>query len=175
MTRDEHFPTDHKTLRTRVKAAGISAVITIVIIIVALGVWLREPLYMIYKTRNYFAEKETTLLYYAKHKGLATELRRFAEEQRWGRADKSPEPDFYYGDDPKLPALVRAVHPSWVQISDDRIDLGCGDVTWIGSRSFGISVWRTGIEGWGAKKLGEGVWFYSDTSESLSQDERNDG
>ena len=33
---------------------------------------------------------------------------------------------------------------------------------WDKSLSFGISVWREGLKGYGTKKLTDGVWFYSE-------------
>jgi hypothetical protein len=148
--------------RYTIRTAAISSAATILVILLLLCVWLREPLYIAYKMRTEFGEKQRKLLYHTNHKHLATELRRFATERRWDNEGKKATPDFYYGDDPALPPALKALGPSWVEINDDRIDVGCGGFVREQGHSFGISVWREGLAGSGVKKLEEGMWFFSD-------------
>jgi hypothetical protein len=147
-----------------VKTAALTAVVMIVGILLAFAIFFWRPIFLIYSMIREVPVKEKALLYKTEHEQLAVALRRFAAEQRWNNPEKenSQQRDFFYGDDQNLPAAVRALKPSWVEITDDRVDVGCGLAIWDVSRSFGISVWRSGLPGWGTKKLAEGMWFYSD-------------
>lgn len=120
------------------------------------------PIYMIYKWGRVIPDEENRVLYHVDHTKLAASLREFAAKQRWNNPDALRTPNFYYVDDPSLPVAVRDVHPSWVQINDERVDCGFGQIVREKSLSFGISVWRPGLEGYGAKKLADGVWFYAE-------------
>ena len=141
--------------------AGV-LVLLIVVIVVARVVYPRSSLAFAYELIRTIPREERRILYHIDHHALATDLRRFAAQERWNNPNKSETPDFFYGNDPKLPASVREFHPGWIQINDDRIDFGCGQAVWDKSQSFGISVWRGGLEGHGTKKLADGVWFYSE-------------
>jgi hypothetical protein len=148
--------------RGALKIGVISFAAGILFVLLLLGFWLRWPLYLVYEAASANPQKERTLLYHTDHAELASELRRFAADRRWNKPDKKDTRDFYYGNDPALPRAVRALGPCWVEIKDDRVDLGCGEAVFDESRSFGISVWREGLPGWGTKKLADGVWFYAD-------------
>jgi hypothetical protein len=118
--------------------------------------------FLLYEMVRTIPREERRVLYQMDHAALAIELRRFAAERRWNNPIKSTTSDFFYGNDSKLPEQLRQFRPGWIQINDDRIDFGCGQSVWDKSLSFGISVWREGLEGHGTKKLANGVWFYSE-------------
>ena len=146
-----------------IKTAAISVTLAILTISIGLLILLRAPLYFVYKMRARIPESERKILYHVDHKQLAIELRKFAIEQRWNKLEKKEaKADFFYGDDQRLPDSVRVLKPSWVQIDDDQIDVGCGQIIWDETKSFGIRTWRDGLSGTGTKKLAEGMWFYSD-------------
>jgi hypothetical protein len=98
---------------------------------------------------------------------VAADLRQFAREQRWDHPDKTnTAANFYYHDDSRFSDAIKRLEPSWIQISDDRIDVGCGEITHEGVFSFGVSVWRDPkAEGYGTKKIGEGIWYYQQEDE----------
>ena len=148
--------------RSAFKVGAISFATGALFILLLLGIWLRLPLFLVYEAASTNPRCERQLLYHTDHKELAAELRRFGAERRWNNPDHKAASDFYYGGDPALPPAVRALGQCWVEIKDDRVDVGCGQAVFDTTRSFGISVWREGLPGWGIKKLGEGVWFYSD-------------
>jgi hypothetical protein len=118
--------------------------------------------FLLYSMTREIPGEERRVFYDIDHNALARELRPFAAERRWNNPNKASSADFFYGDDPQVPARLREFKPGWIQISDDRIDFGCGKAVWDKSLSFGISVWREGLEGHGTKKLAAGVWFYSE-------------
>jgi hypothetical protein len=93
---------------------------------------------------------------------LAGDLRQFAREQRWDHPEKTNQSaDFYYENDSRLPGSIGLLKPSWVQISDERIDISCGDIEHEAALSFGLRVWRDPkAEGYGTKKVADGVWYY---------------
>ena len=155
--------------RSAVKVGIISLAAGALFILLLLGIWLRLPLYLVYKAASENPQRERKLLYHTDHRELASELRKFASEHRWDVPDKRETRNFYYGGDPVLPPAVRALGSCWVEIKDDRVDMGCGQVVFDTTRSFGISVWREGLPGWGSKKLAEGVWFYSDNGKIPSR------
>jgi hypothetical protein len=126
------------------------------------AIYFRRPIALVYELARIIPGEEKRVLYHIDHETLARELRAFAAEQRWNNPKMSTAVDFFYGDDPKLPAQLRQFRPGWIQISDDRIDFGCGQSVFDKRLSFGISVWRVGREGYGTKKLADGVWFYSE-------------
>src|SRR5437588_2167748 len=113
---------ERNTGRTAVVASGV----TVLILLLIFCIWLREPIYIVYKMRTAAAEKQRKILYHTNHKELAVELRRFASEQRWTKGGNNAPANFYYGDDPRLPPVLKPLAPSWFEISDDRIDVGCG-------------------------------------------------
>ncbi len=125
-------------------------------------IYFRRPVALVYQLARIIPGEEKRILYDVDHKELAAELREFAAERRWNNWNRSPASDFFYGNDLKLPEELRQFRPGWIQIDDDRIDFGCGQSVWDKSLSFGISVWRKGLEGYGTKKLADGVWFYSE-------------
>jgi hypothetical protein len=103
-------------------------------------------------------ERERQLLYDIDHKTLASELRKFANEQRWGRSIRNADPDAFGMSNPTTPASLRILKPSAIWIFDDRIQFDCGGPFF----DFGVVVFPEGQEGTGAKRLADGVWFYSE-------------
>ncbi len=140
----------------------LTSILTVLAVALLLGIIFRWPLMLVYAAVREPLAKEKKILYYTDHKALESELVHFAAIQRWGNPDKKTEPDFFYGDDQRLPPLLKELKPSWVEIRDDRVDVGCGGAVFDKSRNFGISVWRNGLSGWGTKELRKGMWFYSD-------------
>ena len=111
--------------------------------------------------------RERILLYKVDHQALATLLRDYATQQRWGLAHPPPdETDFRkIPPPPALPPELQILKPSTVRLDDDQIDLEFGGPF----LHFGISVFRPGLPGTGTKKLGEGLWFYADNDRVPSQ------
>jgi len=103
-------------------------------------------------------ERERQLLYGIDHKTLASELRKFASEQRWSRSIRNADPDAFGTSNPATPAALRILKPSAIWIFDDRIQFDCGGPF----SDFGIVVFPEGTEGTGTKQLANGVWFYSE-------------
>lgn len=147
----------------------LTSILTILAVGLLIGIIFRSPLMLVYAAVREPIAKEKKILYHTNHQALESELRHFAAIQRWDNAAKKAEPDFFYGDDQRLPPLVKEIKPSWVQISDDRVDVGCGGAIFDKTRSFGVSVWRRGLTGWGTKELLEGMWFYSDDNKVPSR------
>lgn len=144
------------------KTAAVSAAVTIFVTALLVGIYFRFPIYFAYKMASEIPERERKILYHVDHRSLAANLRKFAAERKWNNPDRRSQSDFFYGDDSALPAALRDLEPSWVQIKDDHIDFGYGVVARERSLSFGISVWREGLPGSGTKELEDGVWFYSE-------------
>lgn len=101
--------------------------------------------------------RQQQLLYDIDNVLLAEELRRFANDYRWKRADGRSRHTLH-GTDVALPASVRILEPAEVRVFDDRIELDLGGA-WM---SFGIAVFREGCPGKGIKQLDEGIWFFSE-------------
>jgi len=110
-------------------------------------------------------ERERHLLYDIDHKALAAELRKFANEQRWSRRIRNADPDAFGTSNPATPTSLRILKPSAIWIFDDRIQFDCGGTFF----DFGIVVFPEGTEGTGAKKLADGVWFYSENGRAPSE------
>jgi hypothetical protein len=102
--------------------------------------------------------RERTLLYEIDHPSLEIMLRAFATEQRWAGTEKGGKITAIRGEDRSLPPGLKLLKPTWVNITDDQIDLEFGGAF----IHYGISAFRQGLEGSGTKKLGNGLWFYSD-------------
>lgn len=94
--------------------------------------------------------KEQFLLLKVDHRRLAQELRNFAEQRGWHDAD-------FGKDDSELPAFLRSLDPSSVYIRTDHIIIDFGGPF----DAMNIHAFKPGIEGYGTKKLGDGLWFYA--------------
>jgi len=143
----------------------ISWTVLFAIIFAVIAVCARPLVAVLYFTVQHrvgIALKQRWLAHGLNAAAIAGDLRQFAREQRWDRPEKiHTAADFFYHDDSRFPEPIRRLEPSWIQISDDRIDVGCGEITHDGAYSFGLSVWRDPkAPGYGTKKLGDGIWYY---------------
>jgi hypothetical protein len=146
----------------RARTYSIVCSLLILLVLISVLLYFRFPIALAYSAARDIPSEEKRILYRIDHKALAQELRRFAALERWNNPNRPETADFFYGDDPKLPDSVRQFRPGWIQVSDDRVDFGCGRAVFDQSTSFGISVWHEGLEGHGTKKLTDGVWFYAE-------------
>jgi len=136
----------------------VFAVAISILLLVLAGRWCLGPLYFSYTIHGLNMAKEKQLLYQIDHEELASELRDFANANGWRGRHKSFDFEYYLKGDPEVPEPLRALNPSVIRIFKDRIEFECGGAF----LSFGISVFRDGISGYGTKKLAEGVWFYAE-------------
>ena len=98
--------------------------------------------------------EQAWILYHIDHKILATETRNFAKERRLrGTTFERLE-----GDDPVVPPAIAVLQPRSVEIVNGYVRLEFGGLL----LHYGILVYDEGLQGPGTKKLGEGVWFYSE-------------
>jgi hypothetical protein len=135
------------------------------LLLVAAIVFERPLALLVYYTvrhRVAIALKERSLANPRTAAAVAADLRRFAREQRWDHPEKEgTAADFYYHDDSRFTDAIKRLEPSWLQISDERVDVGCGEITHEGAFSFGLSVWRDpSAVGYGTKRIADGVWYY---------------
>ena len=108
---------------------------------------------------------ERMLLYYVAHDVLAAEARNFAESRGWGRnaTGQPPGREWMRGDDSALPASIRVLKPSSVQIWRDHIYIGFGGAL----HHLGISVFRGDSVGEGTKELAKGVWYSAEGNRTV--------
>jgi hypothetical protein len=124
---------------------GLIAVVGILIALFA-----RSPISLVVLMQHATNQEKRFLLHKVNHDALARELRNFAEQQEWKDVD-------FNKDDPRLPEYVRSLKPSAVYIRNNDhiiIDFG-GPFDAIDIRAF-----KPGMEGYGTKKIGDGLWFY---------------
>ena len=83
----------------------------IIVVIVAFGggavFCLRgfgETMFLVYEMVRTIPREERRILYYIDHNALAAELRSFAAERKWNNGNNAKPVEFFYGDDPSLPA-----------------------------------------------------------------------
>jgi hypothetical protein len=60
--------------------------------------------------------------------------------------------------DPQIPAIVRTLNPSYIDISNARVRIECGG----GAYHFGVDAFVNGNLGSGTKLLVPGLWYYSE-------------
>lgn len=129
---------------------------------VAVWIWciLVPPIRLITGLGKIADQRSKQLLYDIDHIVLASELRKFANEERWQRAEVNAEPKIFWGGagNSALPPSISVLQPTSVIIFDDRIIFERGG----GMSHFGVVVFRDGIVGEGLKELAPGVWFYAD-------------
>ena len=111
----------------------------------------KSPVAFVLTLRHLINQKERFILYEIAHKTVAKALRDFAEQHRWTRADIS-------ANDPAIPKELQVMKPSAVWIFEDRVELDFGGAF----LSFGFRVFKPGTDGYGTKRLDEGVWCYSE-------------
>jgi hypothetical protein len=134
-------------------AAAVAGAVAVMSI---LAFKLTGGLYFLHVLKGQNTRKEKQILYELDHAVVAATLRRFAGEQNWPNSNGPPK--YYTNTDPRVPIALRGLGFSIINIYDDRVDIDFGGP----SLSFGLSVFPQGIEGQGTKKLGEGIWFYSE-------------
>jgi hypothetical protein len=103
------------------------------------------------------SSEQAWILYHVDHKVLARETRNFAK-QRLAQHGRGLVGDVLKSDDPHVPAPLAVLKPRSIAILDGYVRLEFGGAL----LHFGIIVYDEGLEGPGTKKLGEGVWFYSE-------------
>jgi hypothetical protein len=135
-----------------------ATVLILIALVLLAGRFVGPPIYFFYSMHQYTRNKERQLLYELNHQAFAIELRRFADDRRWSQSHIHSSIDSYHISDPAVPEVLRAFNPSVIRVYDDRIEFECGSAF----LSFGIAVFRDSLEGSGTKKLGEGIWFYSE-------------
>lgn len=126
---------------------GVLGLVTVLWFIVC---YEKSPVSFMIAMRHAINEQKRLLLYEIDHAVLAQTLRQFAEQQQWTDRD-------FKADDPELPASLRILKPSSVYIRNDHILIDFGGPF----DAMDIRAFKPGIEGYGTKKLGEGLWFYS--------------
>ena len=88
---------------------------------------------------------------------VAPEMRQFARAARWERPPAGSPATSVRRDDAAFPKRLRRTRASAIRVHDDRVELEFGG-TFL---HYGIVVFREG-EGHGLRRLGDGVWFYSE-------------
>lgn len=89
---------------------------------------------------------------------VGSEMRKFAHEARWDRLSSERPVTYVRRNSPAFPATLKHTKASAVRVMDDRVELEFGG-TFL---HFGIAAFREGNEGYGVKKLGDGIWYYSE-------------
>jgi hypothetical protein len=153
-------PVKKRLTKTRV------LVVLLIVSTIAACVWLftsdRSPVAFVIGLQHAINEHERILLYRIDHAALAQIMRELAQERRWTSTQvprsKSEDPLIIDGSDPSLPPAARLMKPSHVVISDDHIEFEFGGAF----LHFGIRTYRPGVPGEGNKRLGDGVWFFSE-------------
>jgi hypothetical protein len=96
---------------------------------------------------------------------VGSEMRRFAHEARWDRTPSERPVTYISRDSAAFPATLKHTKASAIRIMDDRVELEFGG-TFL---HFGIAAFREGNEGYGVKKLGDGIWYYSEDQSATSR------
>jgi hypothetical protein len=121
-----------------------------------------SPLAFVIALRHSINQRERGLLYQTDHAALAQIMREFATDRQWasGQPTKSEFDPLaaFRASDESLPPALRVLKPSGILIFDDRIELEFGGAF----LHFGIRAFRPGLPGNGTKRLGDGIWFYSE-------------
>jgi hypothetical protein len=117
---------------------------------------LWEPVYLAYALHVANTTKERQILYDLDPYVIAAALRSFALTHGWENPGTFPQ--YYQKTDQEVPIMLRSLNFSIINVYDDRVDIDFGGAF----LSFGLSVFPEGVEGKGTKKLGPGIWFYSE-------------
>lgn len=147
-----------------IKLRDYSTDLLIVFVVIAgAGVlWLtffsENPFSFVIRMQQVITQKKRFLLHKIDHHALAQELRDLAEQQGWKDVD-------FNKDDPRLPAHVRSLKPSAVYIRNDHIIIDFGGPF----DAMDIRAFKPGLEGYGTKKLGDGLWFYARSGSGPSE------
>jgi hypothetical protein len=104
-------------------------------------------------------QQERFLLRKVDRRALAQELRDLADQQEWKNVDFNKH-------DSRLPAYVRSLKPSAVYIrGNDHIIIDFGGPF----DAMDIRAFKPGLEGYGTKKLADGLWFYARSGRGPSE------
>lgn len=118
-----------------------------------------EPTMLSYLFRIFSVVGKQWILHGVDHKKIAEELRMFAHQHRWDLpATDRPAVTIVWSESVTFPERLKALKASSIQISDECVKLEFGGTP----LHYGIAVFREGNRGSGVKKLGDGVWFYSE-------------
>jgi len=110
-----------------------------------------NPISFFFGMQHAVREEERFVLYHVDHAAVAAELRQLAEQRGWSRFDMSAS-------DPAFPSALRTLKAEGVWAFQDYIELEFGGAF----GDIGLRAYRPGLPGSGTKKLGDGVWFYSE-------------
>jgi hypothetical protein len=118
-----------------------------------------SPLASMIALQHAINQKQRFLLREVDHRALAQELRDLADRHEWKDVD-------FNKDDSRLPAYVRSLNPSGVYIrGSDHIIIDFGGPF----DAMDIRAFKLGLEGYGTKKLSDGLWFYARTGSGPSE------
>ena len=92
---------------------------------------------------------------------IASEVRAFAGSRRWSLTKGDPSPDRFSSRTTQMPKSLSRLEPLTMWIFDDRVEIDCGGPL----ASFGLVIFREGVEGNGTEKLADGVWYFSDNGQ----------
>jgi hypothetical protein len=108
--------------------------------------------------RHLANQQERFILYQVDHAAFGKALRDFGEQRRW-------YPDDFDPGNTLVPDAVRVLHPSGISVYHDYVEVNFGgpflDISF---RAF-----RPGVSGYGTKRLGDGLWFYSEDGSCPSE------
>jgi hypothetical protein len=149
----------------KTKTIVIAVIAMLSLLICATTYVVMRPLRFLHGLRSYSTEREKHIIYDVNHEILALELRQFATEWRWRRVGQRAGPDIFWVNDDRIPPHLKLLKPTSIAIFDDRIIFESGGAL----LHFGIVVFRPGIEGSGTKRLGDGIWFFSEDGRIPSQ------
>ena len=142
--------------KSRRLSHGVDLLLILALITVGGLLWFiffseKSPLASIIALQHAINQQERFLLRKVDHRALAQELRDLAERHEWK--------DVYFNkDDSRLPAYVQSLKPNAVYIrGNDHIIIDFGGPF----DAMDIRAFKPGVEGYGTKKLGDGLWFYA--------------
>lgn len=125
-------------------------------VLIGLGVFLLPGFRFVTGMRKLINEQQRLILYHIDHVALAKEMRNYASEKR------SQFPNLAHGvvlpTGTDFPTSLKILECNAVTIFPDRVNLEFGGTL----LHYGITVFNEGTRGHGTKKLGDGVWFYSE-------------
>jgi len=149
------------------KKVGVLSTLVILLPIVVWAVFYLVRVIDFTRTiRRHVTEQEREIIYRIDHDALAGELRTlFRDQTRQGNI-RGPIPRVIPGGDPAIPTCLRILKPSGIAVFSDHIELVFGGLM----LHFGIAVFPENVEGRGTKRLGKGIWFYSEDGSCPKED-----
>ena len=109
-----------------------------------------SPVAFIFGMRHAMLQQERYVLYHIDHAAIASQLRELAQQRGWDRFDMPAS-------DPAFPPALRLLKPWGIWAFPDYAELEFGGAF----GDIGLRVFRPGLAGYGTKRLGDGIWFYS--------------